>query len=185
MFVRTTTANPYGHRPWQTRLYTTFEKYAWLKQPQNWILREPRAMQPRIYKPPEMSGMGMTIYPARDGWNFGLPDARPLPYSPVPAPKPPTILPPTSVPVPARTVVTPAGTINIYLPGAPGAAGTPFPPAAPAESGVPAASSPAAGASLTDWFKGETQIAGMNIPNWGIVAAAAGAAFFFSRKGGR
>lgn len=57
-YQQTTTANPYGFRPWRTRLYTTFDDFSFLKQPQNTIIREPVAMKPQIYKPPEMKGLG-------------------------------------------------------------------------------------------------------------------------------
>jgi hypothetical protein len=53
-YLQTSTANPYGHRPWVTRLYTGFENYAFLKQPQNRIIREDVNMRPEIYRPPEM-----------------------------------------------------------------------------------------------------------------------------------
>jgi hypothetical protein len=58
-YLQSSTANPYGHRPWATRLYTGFENYSFLKQPQNTILREDPAMRPELYKPPELkSGLG-------------------------------------------------------------------------------------------------------------------------------
>lgn len=58
-YLQTSTSNPYGHRPWATALYTGFENYAFLKQPQNTILRGDPNMRPDIYKPPEMkSGLG-------------------------------------------------------------------------------------------------------------------------------
>lgn len=57
-YLQTSTGNPYGHRPWQTRLYTGFEDFGFLKQPQNTILREDFSIRPRIYKPPEMAGLG-------------------------------------------------------------------------------------------------------------------------------
>lgn len=53
-YLQTSTANPYGHRPWATRIYTGFESYAFLKQPQNAIIREDVNMRPEIYRPPEM-----------------------------------------------------------------------------------------------------------------------------------
>jgi len=61
-YLQTSTSNPYGRRPWQTRLYTGFEEFGFLKQPQNTILREDFSIRPRIYRPPEMAGLGhMTI----------------------------------------------------------------------------------------------------------------------------
>lgn len=60
-YLQTSTANPYGHRPWATRLYTTFDDFAFLKQPQNTILRGNQAMRPEIYKPPEMAGLGAVV----------------------------------------------------------------------------------------------------------------------------
>lgn len=57
-YQQTTTANPYGFRPWRTRLYTTFDDFSFLKQPQNTILRGDQTMRPEIYKPPEMRGLG-------------------------------------------------------------------------------------------------------------------------------
>lgn len=57
-YQQTTTANPYGFRPWRTRLYTTFDDFSFLKQPQNTILRGDQTMRPEIYKPPEMKGLG-------------------------------------------------------------------------------------------------------------------------------
>lgn len=56
-YVQSSTANPYGHTPWQTALYTTFGDFAWLKQPQNAIVREPAGIAPRIRKPPELAGV--------------------------------------------------------------------------------------------------------------------------------
>lgn len=53
-YLQTSTANPYGHRPWATALYTGFENYAFLKQPQNAIIREDVNMRPEIYRPPEL-----------------------------------------------------------------------------------------------------------------------------------
>lgn len=60
-YQQTSTANPYGFRPWTTRLYTTIDDFSFLKQPQNTILREPAAMKPTIYKPPEMRGLGAVL----------------------------------------------------------------------------------------------------------------------------
>jgi len=60
-YLQTSTGNPYGHRPWATRLYTGFENYGFLKQPQNTIIREDVNMRPEIYRPPEMkaaAGLG-------------------------------------------------------------------------------------------------------------------------------
>lgn len=60
-YLQTSTNNPYGRRPWATRLYTGFEDYGFLKQPQNTILREDLSMRPEIYRPPEMkpaNGLG-------------------------------------------------------------------------------------------------------------------------------
>lgn len=58
-YLQTSTGNPYGHRPWATRLYTGFENYAFLKQPQNTIIREDVNMRPEIYRPPELkAGLG-------------------------------------------------------------------------------------------------------------------------------
>lgn len=58
-YLQSSTKNPYGHRPWATRLYTGFENYGFLKQPQNSILREDLTMRPELYKPPELkSGLG-------------------------------------------------------------------------------------------------------------------------------
>lgn len=61
IYAQTSTANPYGHRPWATSLYTNFENYAFLKQPQNAILREDLTMRPEIYRPPEMKLGDMTL----------------------------------------------------------------------------------------------------------------------------
>jgi hypothetical protein len=58
-YLQTSTANPYGHRPWATRLYTGFEDYGFLKQPQNLILREDLSMRPELYKPPELKSEGL------------------------------------------------------------------------------------------------------------------------------
>lgn len=58
-YLQTSTSNPYGHRPWATRLYTGFENYGFLKQPQNTILRGDPAMRPEIYKPPELKPDGL------------------------------------------------------------------------------------------------------------------------------
>lgn len=58
-YLQTSTANPYGHRPWQTRLYTGFADYSYLKQPQNTILRGDQSMRPEIYKPPELPPPGV------------------------------------------------------------------------------------------------------------------------------
>jgi hypothetical protein len=60
-YLQTSTANPYGHRPWVTRLYTTFDDYSYLKQPQNTILRENLDMRPEIYRPPDMRGLGAVL----------------------------------------------------------------------------------------------------------------------------
>ena len=62
-YLQTSTANPYGRRPWATSLYTGFENYAFLKQPQNTIIRGDVNMRPDIYRPPEMKpGLGsMTL----------------------------------------------------------------------------------------------------------------------------
>lgn len=57
-YLQTSTANPYGFRPWGTRLYTSFDEYAYLKQPQNTIIRGDQSMRPEIYKPPELAGLG-------------------------------------------------------------------------------------------------------------------------------
>lgn len=58
-YLQTSTENPYGHRPWATRLYTGFENFAFAKQPQNAIIREDVNMRPEIYRPPEMKpGLG-------------------------------------------------------------------------------------------------------------------------------
>ncbi len=60
-YLQTSTANPYGHRPWATAIYTGFENYAFLKQPQNTIIREDVNMRPEIYRPPELkkpAGLG-------------------------------------------------------------------------------------------------------------------------------
>lgn len=63
LYLQTSTNNPYGHRPWQTRLDTGFDNFSYLKQPQNTILREDPTMRPEIYKPPELnlSGLGATV----------------------------------------------------------------------------------------------------------------------------
>ncbi len=53
-YLQTSTANPYGRRPWATRLYTGFDNFGFLKQPQNTIIREDVNMRPEIYRPPEM-----------------------------------------------------------------------------------------------------------------------------------
>jgi hypothetical protein len=111
-YLQTSTANPYGHRPWSTRLYTSFDDFAYLKQPQNRILREPAEMQPRIYKPPEMAGLGdcpttvlvtgagrvcgvrrrpgrgrglgaLTAAPARTQIFYGPPSVRPISRGPI------------------------------------------------------------------------------------------------------
>lgn len=61
VYLQTSTGNPYGRRPWATRLYTGFEDFGFLKQPQNTILREDLSMRPEIYRPPEMkpaNGLG-------------------------------------------------------------------------------------------------------------------------------
>lgn len=60
-YLQTSTANPYGHRPWATRLYTSFDDYSYLKQPQNLILRENQDMRPEIYAPPDLRGMGAIV----------------------------------------------------------------------------------------------------------------------------
>jgi hypothetical protein len=57
-YLQTSTANPYGHRPWQTSLYTTFGDFGWLKQPQNLVVREPAGIRPTIRKPPERPMLG-------------------------------------------------------------------------------------------------------------------------------
>lgn len=58
-YLQTSTENPYGHRPWQTRLYTGFANYSYLKQPQNSIVRGDSTMRPEIYKPPELPPPGV------------------------------------------------------------------------------------------------------------------------------
>jgi hypothetical protein len=60
-YVKSSTENPFGHTPWQTALYTTFGDFAWLKQPQNAIVREGAGIAPRIRKPPELAGYGDVI----------------------------------------------------------------------------------------------------------------------------
>jgi hypothetical protein len=59
LYLQTSTNNPYGHRPWQTRLDTGFDNFSYLKQPQNTILREDLTMRPEIYKPPELNPNGL------------------------------------------------------------------------------------------------------------------------------
>lgn len=56
-YVKSSTDNPFGHTPWQTALYTTFGDFAWLKQPQNAVVREGADIAPRIRKPPELAGV--------------------------------------------------------------------------------------------------------------------------------
>lgn len=58
-YLQTSTENPYGHRPWQTRLYTGFANYSYLKQPQHKIIRGDQTMRPEIYKPPELPPAGV------------------------------------------------------------------------------------------------------------------------------
>jgi hypothetical protein len=60
-YLQTSTNNPYGHRPWATRLYTTFDDFAYLKQPQNLVIKGDQAMRPEIYRPPEMAGLGAVV----------------------------------------------------------------------------------------------------------------------------
>lgn len=61
-YFQSSTNNPYGHRPWQTRLYTSFANYSYLKQPQNTILRGDQTMRPEIYKPPELPAAGVGAF---------------------------------------------------------------------------------------------------------------------------
>jgi hypothetical protein len=58
IYLQSSTANPYGHRPWATRLYTSFDDFSYLKQPQNLVLKGNLEMRPEIYRPPEMQGLG-------------------------------------------------------------------------------------------------------------------------------
>lgn len=113
-YVKSSTENPYGSRPWLTSLYTGFENYAFLKQPQNTITRESQSVKPRIYAPPEMKkglsgvtlvgGSGRVLRRARSlgavemisaGYNVPRPVAQPVYSTPrtffVPPPPPPPV----------------------------------------------------------------------------------------------
>lgn len=166
-YLQTSTANPYGHRPWATRLYTGFENYSFLKQPQNTIIREDVNMRPEIYRPPEMkpaaalgdmtivggSGRILRRARARRRGTLGLLPAMqdfygarsnivmrgPMTYTPPGSVPPPIrILPPPIVPpVPQIVYAGPGG--NVYaLPGNASTPGSPFAPAPASELPLPA-----------------------------------------------
>jgi len=161
-YLQTSTANPYGHRPWATSLYTGFENYAFLKQPQNTIIRGDVNMRPDIYRPPEMkasAGLGdLTIVGGSGkvlGRARGLGMVRPMmildgpssemvragvftygtpppPRPPVVMPPPPVILPPSLVPPVPQLVSSSPDGIVYALPGNATTPGSPF--AAPPQS---------------------------------------------------
>jgi hypothetical protein len=175
-YLQTSTANPYGHRPWATALYTGFEDYAFLKQPQNRIIREDVNMRPEIYRPPEMKsaaalgdctlvgGSGKILHRARARRRGTLGmispiqmsngGTRPLPLpGPLPVWRPPSvikILPPGIVPpVPQPIYAGPGGTIYV-LPGNATTPGSPFAPADPSQlqpGAIPITTAPAAAAA--------------------------------------
>jgi len=126
LYLQTSTNNPYGHRPWQTRLDTGFDNFSYLKQPQNTILREDLTMRPEIYKPPELNpnglgavtvvtGSGRVVsrgrrrrqllgaIPAMVDGGFGFPSVRPIArpiYLGPPMPAPAQTFTPPFVPAP-------------------------------------------------------------------------------------
>jgi len=180
-YVQSSTENPYGHKPWQTSLYTTFGDFAWLKQPQNAINREPAGIAPRIRKPPELAGMTVVGGSGRILGTLGLDMtaqeagiwrmAGGRPIAPIRA------VAMDSAPIVAPTpVATSAGGVSTYLPGATGPAGSPF-AAAAATTPPPAIAAPvpaaAAAPSLVDqvqaWLSG-SMFAG--IPNYWLALGA-------------
>jgi len=213
LYLQTSTANPYGHRPWATRLYTTFDDFAYLKQPQNTILREPAAMKPQIYKPPELAGLGAVVTGRRrrgmlgampaaiDSVFFRRPMPGPMPVRAFPLPiyaTMPPVVPqtpaPTLPPAPFTpwTVLPPTLVPPVPTPVASGPAGTIFSlpgtvpdPGSPFDqTAAPAPPSAAPAASaLADWFNAQTWVAG--IPNGYVALGAAAALYFMAKKRGR
>ncbi len=172
VYLQSSTENPYGHRPWATRLHTGFENYGFLKQPQNTILREDLAMRPEIYKPPELKSAGLGDVTIVGGSGRILRRARrrttlgaipryvdgdrvsemivrgPVLYGPTEAPavwNPPaplTILPPSMVPPPPQLVASGPAGVVYALPGNATTPGSPFMPPAPGELPMPSGSVP-------------------------------------------
>jgi hypothetical protein len=212
-YLQTSTNNPYGHRPWATKLYQGFEDYGFLKQPQNTIIRGDQTMRPDIYKPPELKPAGMSGITRRRRGGLGIimaPVSYGVPASmlrmatptngsgparyPVqaigPAPAIFPIYPPSIVP-PVATVVgsSPQGVVYA-LPGQTAVPGSPYMPPAPGEltlpAPAPAATTPAADAwtSFTNWLTAQTYVSGL--PNGAILAVGAVLLFSMSqKKGGR
>jgi len=202
-YLQASTLNPAGHRPWKTALYTGFEDYAFLKQPQNTIVREAPSLRPEIYRPPEMKqspGLGAVTLVTGSGrvlrrrprtlgammfvTGGGPQISSPILYRGPMTYIPPTILPPPSVPpVPTAVSSAPGGTI-FALPGDATTPDSPFTPPSPAELGVPQpppapAAAPAA-SSLSAWFNSSTWISG--VPNGYVALGIAGAIFLFGKK---
>jgi hypothetical protein len=197
-YLQTSTNNPYGHRPWATRIYTGFENYGFLKQPQNTILREDLNMRPEIYKPPEAKPRGMGGMIRRRTLGFIMsPPARypgvravgPLPVNflrmappqngtPIPAPS--VIYPPSIVP-PVATIVSSSPDGVVYaLPGSTVVPGSPYMPPAPGELTVPSPA-PAAATSFSDWFNAQTYVSGL--PNGYLAIGAVAIVFLFTQAG--
>ncbi len=162
-YVQSSTENPFGHTPWQTALYTTFGDFAWLKQPQNAVVREPADIAPRIRKPPELAakqlggvtivggsgrvlgtlgsqmrlGLDMTASEARFAgiWRMAG-GGRTPPIAPI---RVAGLDSSQMIPLDGgraglvTPVTTASGAVSTYTPGAPGAAGSPFSAAAVAQ----------------------------------------------------
>jgi hypothetical protein len=216
-YVQASTANPFGHTPWQTALYTTFGDFAWLKHPQNYVEREPASIRPRIRKPPELAGvtivggsgrilgtLGNGVEEARFASLWRMAGGTPFALAPAAQLPPRTVTPTTplrvapidvSPNVPIRVVTYPTtpggapqfaaptpvatadGTITSYLPGAPGAAGSPF------AGGLAA---PAAAPGLVDQFKALLSASAVGgIPNYVLVIGAGALLFLRTPSKGR
>jgi hypothetical protein len=181
-YIKSSTDNPFGHTPWQTALYTSFGDFAWLKQPQNAVVRESAEIAPRIRKPPELAGvtivggsgrvLGTLGSQMRLGYaRFGVQPMPPIRVAPLVTP-----------------VTTASGAVSSYTPGVVGAAGSPFSAADAAAAGSPPAltTAVAPAPSLLDQVKawlGGSMFGG--IPNY-VLAIGGGALLFAgasSRKG--
>jgi hypothetical protein len=204
-YLQTSTDNPYGHRPWATRLATGFENYAFLKQPQNTIIREDVNMRPEIYRPPELKrpAPGLGAYPRRRMRGMGIAAVSDMiPVCPLngsmcnfrfqlpPTSVLPTILPPSMVPpVPQPIYAGPGGTVYA-LPGDATTPGSPFAPATnPLASGTVAAPSSAAAvaaaaatppSSFSTWFNSQDYIAGVS--NGYVALGGAVLVFMLAKK---
>jgi hypothetical protein len=187
-YLQASTENPYGHRPWATRLYTGFDDFAYIKHPQNTVTREDPSLRPEIVAPPEFAMLGAETFVVNAAGRQMSPRRRGLGMLPAqlvrsvgtgytfPAPVATHQAPIVEMSTSILQTSTPIAAVGQPVAAAALPQTTPTPAAAAASSTD--ASSYVATAEA--WLTQQTILPGY--PNW-YFAAAAGAALLFFAKG--